>query len=409
MATASILDSEATFVRQAEDAGLDQPWIEALQQNGVATFGKLSFAITSPGTVATDEQITRFLNTLRGGAAATIAELSAFKRLVFESQTLMMHSFKSTAKGDESAPKKMAAPEREARIARQREQLRGLDISGPLEPAHLLYDLCATMIERNEVAYINPNKCLSRQQELTGAKPEREIQLDATKTSLVVKEQNSSAEINISSDLALYQALQRRTLAMDLTGLASYEVMRKWVDRLFALYAQAPAPGFQKVTQAQLLRADRQAFVRISEQFKGSLKSMTAAGYPLDPFLEKLDSDMTVTYFLLPTPSSHGAAATNADKTDKDKKRQEPPAGKGQFGTNKFHKGNTKGAPKGGKNKNREPVPQALKGMHSRTPQGDPICFGYNLGTCRQGSSCSRKHVCVVPGCYKNHPQTEHQ
>ena len=52
MATASILDSEATFVRQAEDAGLDQPWIEALQQNGVVTFGKLSFAITSPGTVA---------------------------------------------------------------------------------------------------------------------------------------------------------------------------------------------------------------------------------------------------------------------------------------------------------------------------------------------------------------------
>ena len=121
------------------------------------------------------------------------------------------------------------------------------DISGPLEPAHSLYDMCATMIERNEVAHINPNKCLSRQQELTGAKPEREIQLDATKTSLVVKEQNSSAEISINSDLALHQALQRRTLAMDLTGLASCEVMRKWVDRLFALYAQAPAPGFVKV------------------------------------------------------------------------------------------------------------------------------------------------------------------
>ena len=118
---------------------------------------------------------------------------------------------------------------------------------------------------------------------------------------------------------------------------------------------------------------------------------------------------MTVTYFLLPTPSSHAAAASSADKTDKDKKRQDPPAGKGQFGANKFQKGNTKGAPKGGKNKKREPVPQALKGMHSRTPQGDPICFGYNLGTCKQGSSCSRKHVCAVPGCYKNHPQTEHQ
>ena len=306
MATSSILDSEATFIQQSEEAGLTRPWIDALRDNGLATFAKLSFAITSPGTVATDEQVSRFLNTLRGGAAATIAELAAFKRLLFESQTLMMHSFKSTAKGDEAAPKRMAPPERDARLERQRELLRGLDIKGPLEPAHALYDACATIMERNEVSYINPNRCLSRQQELMGSKPEKEIQLDATKTSLVVKEQQSHSEISISSDLALYQALQRRTLAMDLTGLASYEVMRKWVDRLFALYAQAPAPGFQKVNQAQLLRADRQAFVRISEQFTGSLKSFSGAGKPLDALIERLESDMTVAYFMLPIPAGHG-------------------------------------------------------------------------------------------------------
>ena len=80
MATSSILDSEATFIQQSEEAGLTRPWIDALRDNGLATFAKLSFAITSPGTVATDEQVSRFLNTLRGGAAATIAELAAFKR-----------------------------------------------------------------------------------------------------------------------------------------------------------------------------------------------------------------------------------------------------------------------------------------------------------------------------------------
>ena len=89
--------------------------------------------------------------------------------------------------------------------------------------------------------------------------------MDATKTSLVVKEQQVRAEISIGSDFALFQALQRRTIAMDLTCLASYEVMRKWVERMFALYFQAPAPEFQRVTQAQLLRADKQAFVRLGE------------------------------------------------------------------------------------------------------------------------------------------------
>ena len=75
----------------------------------------------------------------------------------------------------------MSAPERDARLTCQRDRLRGLDITGPLEPAHGLYDLCAQMVERNAVAYISPSKCLSRQQALTGAKPDKELQMDALK------------------------------------------------------------------------------------------------------------------------------------------------------------------------------------------------------------------------------------
>ena len=399
MALSSILDSEATFEQQAQEVGLPQPWIDALKAGSLATFAKLSFAITSPGTVATDEQVNRFLNGLRGGIAASIAELSAFKRLLFESQTMMMHRFKSVAKGDEGTPKRMAPPERDARLARQRAQLRGLDISGPMEPAHGLYDMCAAMIEKNKIAYISPTKCLSRQQELLGNKPEKEIQLDATKTALVIREQPSTTEINITSDLALYQALQRRALAMDLTGLATFEISKKWIDRMFAIYSQPPAPGFQKVSQAQILRADRQSFVRLNEMFTGSLKSAPMAGLPLDALIEKFDTDMSITYYMLPVQSSQ--AATAPDKVDKKRVEPAPKSGAPPPKYQKDGKGKSKG-------KKREPIPQALKGMHSRTPQGDPICFGYNLGTCKN-TSCQRKHVCAVPGCYKSDPQTEHQ
>ena len=405
MAVASFLDSEATFVQQAKEAGLSAEWIDSLKTSGVATFAKLSFAITSPGTVASDDQINRFLGQMRHGVAPSISDMAAFKRILFESQTLMMHSFKATARGEDSAPKRMSAPERDSRLARQRTTLKGLDISGPLEPSHALYDMCAAMIEKNEIAYISPTKCLSRQQELMGSKPEKEIQLDASKTALIVKEQSGVNEISISSDLSLYQALQRRTLAFDLVGLATYDVMRKWIDRLFALYSQAPAPGFQKVSQAQLLRADRQAFVRMSELFTGSLKAAMGTVRPLDTYLEKMESDMTVTYFMLPVPSSQ-SSSQSVDKQEKDTKRPTAPGTKGNPSPKKFQKGASKGSSKG---KKRDPIPQQLKGMHSRTPQGEPICFGYNLGTCKQGASCPRKHVCAVPNCYKNHPQTEHQ
>ena len=203
MAAASMLDSEATFTQQAEECGLSEPWITALQASAVATFAKLSFAITSPGTVATDEQVTRFMNTVRPAVAATISDVAAFKRLLFESQTLMIHRFKSAAKGEDVATRRMSPPERDARLARLRQDLRGLDITGPMEPAHALYDLCAQMVERNEISYISPTKCLSRQQELVGAKPEKELQLDASKTGLIIKEQPAVQEISVSSDLAL--------------------------------------------------------------------------------------------------------------------------------------------------------------------------------------------------------------
>ena len=348
MASSSFLDSEATFSQQATEAGLGEQWIKALKGSSLSTFAKLSFAVTSPGVAATDDQINASLGTLRRGIAPSIADMAAFKRVLFESQTLMMHSLKATAKGEETTPKKMSAPEREARLELQRQTFRGLDISGPLEPAHSLYDLCAIMVEKNEVAYIGPTKCLSRQQELMGSKPEKELQLDVSKTSLVVKEQANNAEIHITSDLSLYQALQRRTLALDLTGIASYEVMRKWIDRFFFhcmhnLLHQV----FSKISQSQLLRADRQAFIRMSELFTGSLKAPIAAGKPLDPYIEKLESDMTVTYFMLPVPTSH--ASSWADKSDKDKKRPEAPNTKGGQPPKKVPKGNAKGNSKGQK------------------------------------------------------------
>ena len=142
MALSALLDSEATFAQQAEECGLSEPWITALKDNGVATFAMLSFAITSPGTVASD-QVTCLLNNMRPGVVATIADFVVVKRVLFESQTLLIHRFKSAAEGDDTVPKKMSAPEHDARLTRQRDQLRGSDITGSLEPAHELYDLCA--------------------------------------------------------------------------------------------------------------------------------------------------------------------------------------------------------------------------------------------------------------------------
>ena len=171
----------------------------------------LSFAVTTPGTTASDADVTGFLQRIRAAVVPSIADLSSLKNFIRGSD-FDGSSFEIGYQGGRCFCEKDGT-ERDARLAQQRALLRGLDITGPTEPAHSLYHLCSDMIEKNTTVYISPSKCMSRQQELAGSKPEKEIQLDASKTALVVKEQPSSTDISIASDLALYPAIQRRRLA----------------------------------------------------------------------------------------------------------------------------------------------------------------------------------------------------
>ena len=414
MSSTRITESTATFEQQAKDAGLSQPWIDAFKAANMDTLAKLCYAVTVPGTTPTDAQVTAFLATLRPLAAPTLADTTAIKRLIFESQTFMVYTLKAAVQGSDETVHKLAPAERRIRLADQRTRLAGVNISGPLEPAHSLYNMCTSMIESCEIKYISPNKCLTRHQELQGQKPDKEIQLDATKSNLVVKEQPVAKEIKISSDLMLYQAMMRRALALDLVGLASFATVMKWTDRMFELMAQQPAPGFHQVSQAQLLRADRQSFLRMNENLTGTLKPPGGqnAVKPMDVLFDALHTDVTVTYFMLPTATGSSADKPNTEKTtDKaatnssnDKKRPAASASS----QNKAGQPPKRNKGKGG-GKNRDPLPAQLKGMHSRTPDNKAICFSYNLGKCDKGAACPRAHVCCVPNCYGPHPQSEHQ
>ena len=159
------------------------------------------------------------------------------------------------------------------------------------------------------------------------------------------------------------------------------------------------------MTTAQLLRADRQCFIRTSENFTGSLKSPSLAGKPLDPLIEKLESDVSVTYFMLPHASSQSSKEPASSSTDGAKRKQQVSK---PVDSSKYSKKGGKSSGKA-KAKARDPMPAALQGMHSQTPKGLPICFAYNFGSCKAGAKCTREHVCCVPGCYKQHPHLEHQ
>ena len=399
MASTTILESPATFESQAERASLSNPYILALKAHGISTLSKLAYAVTTPGVSPSDAQVTQFPQTIRPGVDPTISDSTAVKRLIFESQTLTIANLRATLQSsDDSGAKRIAPP---ARIAAQKVRISGMDLSGPLEPSFWLYDTFSNMLDSGELKYVAPNRCLTRQLELTGAKPEKQVKLDDMKSGLVIRDAQPEHTIPLSTDLSLYQAMTRRALAMDLVGLATYSTIMKWNSRMFNMMSQSGAPGFTAPGQTQLLRADRQSFLRLAEMVTTGFKADGFGNLPLDAAFEQLHTDVTVTYHLVPCPQQSGPTKNdaNADRI------RDSPYGKGGDG----HKGKGKGKKGKGKGKKqRFPMPAELMGMHHTTPQGKAICFNYNLGKCNS-SSCSRAHVCCQPNCYQQHPQFEHK
>ena len=219
----ALLDAmAATSVLSSAAVGLTQPWIDALSSAGVDALGKLSYAVSLPGSPPSQAKIDAFAGKLRAGVSLSIGDDAALKRLVFEAQTLTVAELRASVQSGDNGPKKLPVAERTLRIEDQRKCLLGLSLEGPLAVAHALYDRFASMREAEELKYVVPNECIARDAELCGDKPGKALHLDANKSGIVVRDEETSDQIALDSNLQLYQAMIRRALAMDLVGLALF-------------------------------------------------------------------------------------------------------------------------------------------------------------------------------------------
>eukprot|EP00435_Cladocopium_sp_Y103_P066809 s447_g29.t1 len=275
MAATSLADSTAAFEKQAANLGLDDDWIQGLKRMGIKNLGGMAFACGQPGT--------------------PVAEADA--------QTSMVAL--SRAQADPSADPslcKMPTAERAARLTAQRTRLTGLDLQGPLEVAHSVYDLVNGMVEADALKYVPPAKCVTRMQEITATKPPKELKLDASGSGILVKDSQSEQTCAVNTELDIMEAMTRRSLAFDAVGVADFETFQKWVQCLFQMLRQPAPPGFKSPTVTQLLRADRQAFVKMQELTRDGIKPKADGTRPLDKILKELPQDHSVVYYMLPTP-----------------------------------------------------------------------------------------------------------
>ena len=184
---ASAPDSQPFFEQHATKIGMERALLGKFIAGGIRTVSQAAYAATPPGQTLTDEKVTALCNTL-GENRPTLNQLTVVKRLLFEAQTMSLAHLKANIEQQpDSAVRKLPGAERAQRLELQAARLGGLEIRNDLEPAFCVYDSVTTQIEQGSLKYIHPSKV--RQQELSQAKPTKELTLDASGNGLAIHDQ----------------------------------------------------------------------------------------------------------------------------------------------------------------------------------------------------------------------------
>lgn len=98
----ALIDSVASFEKRCDE--LNEGLRDVLASSGIQTFSALAFAVGTPQSAPSDEEMQRFADRLMGGPAS-LSELSMVKRIHFEAVTLVMVDLqKHSAAQDLSEP-----------------------------------------------------------------------------------------------------------------------------------------------------------------------------------------------------------------------------------------------------------------------------------------------------------------
>jgi hypothetical protein len=396
----SLLKSVPAFEERASECGLSADQIQVLKDKGINTLASLAFSLTSPGTTPSDDGLRGLLDSANPGGV-NLTSLACIRRLMFESQTLSIAQLKNSIEGNVEKKAELVPAERTARIQAQRNRMLGLELVGSLECSYACYDLVGTLIEADTPLYLEPHRFGSRAQEVSRERPPKQLVIDGS-AKLSFKEQQTQDRCALTDPLLLHQALSRRALAFDLMQVCSFSVLDKWHRLLIDKLHQHPPPNFRKVSMEQILRCDRAAWIKLSEQC-ASIKRDATGTLPLDGLVPGLIHDPHVMFHLLPL---HGHDRPSHDTPD-DKRRKKGGKGKEQEKEKAKEKGKQASDDKQkGAEENREKQIRARLPKELQDPKlmiahnGTRLCWSFNLAKgcsfAAAGKECKKGlHKCM--------------
>ena len=257
------------------------------------------------------------------------------------------------------------------------------------------------MLRDRAIRYVPPSQCSSREAEIGSTRRDDQL-LRLENSVLKVHSKPQAVRVDLSTDLRLYQAVCRRGLALEVSGICGYDTHEKCMRVLFDHLHRHPPAGYTAPAMEQFLRSDREIWRLVAEKVTHEF-AQSGGSKLVDQALQDFCQDASVTFHLLPLPKPPPSlkrpwdqafnGASRGNRQDKGGKK-----GKGR-GKGKQDKGI--GAGKGNNN-----VPGELKGL-SGMRNGVRLCFNFNLAhgctlECTDingNATCSRgAHLCMRCG-----------
>ena len=387
MIAMAITESKANFASRATALGLDEAVLAKFVSSGIDCMSKYAFLSSFvPGNTGEKPFTDAVVKVL--GRDPSIAELSVLRRLLHESYNLAVSELQvQVERTDDSAPRKLAAPDRADCLQHQQLRLSGSNIHEPTLPGHAVIDKCVQMYEDNVLHYLSPQHCPCRDDEVKFKKDRDDKMLSVDGAGHdSMRSQPAKVDVDVSSDLLLKLALTQRGLALDQAGVITFSERVRWVETLFVARFRDPHDSYARVTLQLLMHADRQLFVAAADRTRQGIQ-LVADDKPVDKFRHDAMSCNNVTHLLqplvLPLPSMNRP---------------------GPYDDRRHCKGKGKGMGRG-KGEGAVRMPAELSDGVPSTTRGLPPCFDHNLGRCQRpvaDGKCDRGlHVCCIKGCSK--------
>ncbi|CAE7253222.1 unnamed protein product [Symbiodinium sp. CCMP2592] len=362
----SLVESTHHFTSRCTEVGLSRDTLRAFAAHGIDTLSKLAYSCGQPGAPLPQSDFDDFIATVI--PAALLGEKGSVKRLIFESQALLLTDLREqVTQPDKWATKNVPTVERQKRMEAVKASIPGVLVEGSLEPSHGLLNAACRMEREGQLRYIAPEQCGARMYEIQNVKAQSKV-LSLEEGKLAISEEKDLPEVTCGSALLLQEALK-----------SMYNVLK-----LFGHMGREPPPGHARTSVHQLLIADRQIWTKLIED-EVSPRRSPAGTYPVD------DALLPVTVALLPRESSKDGKKRFAP-TKKHPSEREQKVGKGDGG-----KGSGKG--KGKRPAWQPSVPAAIRklGGSAQTPDKKRICFSRNLPCgCTLGPCPKGLHVCAL-------------